>query len=109
MGKSLGFLFGRPGSLRSPSGYTLYFASLVPLLSLPRPSLGAVSACSAPSGSMSIISHRQQATTIEQGGHNKQAALQMEAYRNRCGVSVKNGELSEDERNAMKLIKFFAV
>ena len=33
----------------------------------------------------------------------------MEAYRNRCGVSVKNGELSEDERNAMKLIKFFAV
>ena len=58
---------------------------------------------------MSIISHRQQATTIEQGGHNKQAALQMEAYRNRCGVSVKNGELSEDERNAMKLIKFFAV
>ena len=25
------------------------------------------------------------------------------------GVSVKNGELSEDERNAVKLIKFFAV
>ena len=25
------------------------------------------------------------------------------------GVSVKNGELSEDERNEMKLIKFFAV
>ena len=24
-------------------------------------------------------------------------------------VSVKNGELSEDERNAVKLIKFFAV
>ena len=24
-------------------------------------------------------------------------------------VSVKNGELSEDERNEMKLIKFFAV
>ena len=25
------------------------------------------------------------------------------------GVSVKNGELSEDERNAVELIKFFAV
>ena len=25
------------------------------------------------------------------------------------GASVKNGELSEDERNEMKLIKFFAV
>ena len=25
------------------------------------------------------------------------------------GASVKNGELSEDERNAVKLIKFFAV
>ena len=62
MGKSLGFLFGRPGSLRSPSGYPLYFASLVPLLSLPRPSLGAVSECSAPSGSMSMESRSHPAS-----------------------------------------------
>ena len=33
----------------------------------------------APSGSMSMMSHRQQATTIEQGGYDEQAALQMEA------------------------------
>ena len=31
------------------------------------------------------------------------------ALRNRCGTSVKNGELFEDERNKVKLIKFFAV
>ena len=34
------FLFGRPGSLRSPSGYALYSLRSCSLLSLPRPSLG---------------------------------------------------------------------
>ena len=34
---------------------------------------------SAPSRSVSMMSHRQHAATIEQGGHNEQAALQITA------------------------------
>ena len=35
--------------------------------------------------------------------------LANEGVKKSGGVSVKNGELSEDERNLVKLIKFFAV
>ena len=85
----------------------MYAAVGRPAHSLPTFHVGLLK--SAPSGSSSVMTIRRQGVTIEQGGYDEQAALQMEAYRNRRGVSVKNGELSEDERNVVELIKFFAV
>ena len=55
------------------------------------------------------ITMRTFSSTVINHAGSTHRRLANEGVKKSGGVSVKNGELSEDERNAVKLIKFFAV
>ena len=55
------------------------------------------------------ITMRTFSSTVINPAGSTHRRLANEGVKKSGGASVKNGELSEDERNEMKLIKFFAV